>query len=105
MTVSHRDIFLAHLGVSMIEFNRFKMPVHCDNHLDLTRLGRPQFTVLLHYDLYILAKVYDMWSFTSTLSICLDGTVLTHRYSSVGKLVVELAIWSVFNVAESLTNL
>jgi len=51
--------------------------------------------VLLHSDLYILAEVYKVWSFTSTLPICLDGTVLTRRYGSVGKQKAELAIWSV----------
>jgi len=65
---------------------------------------RPWYAVILHSDLYILTEAYDVWSFTSMLPIYLDGTVLTHRYGSVGKQNAELAIWSVFNVTESLTN-
>jgi len=80
------------------------MPVHCNNHMGHTPNRRPWYTVVLHSDLYILTEAYDVWSFTSMLPVCLDGTVLTRRYGSVGKQNAELAIRSVFNVAESLTN-
>jgi hypothetical protein len=61
------------------------MPVHFKIHVDHTQSGRLRFTVLLHSDLYMLAEVCKEWSFISTLPICLDGTVLTCRYGSVGK--------------------
>lgn len=104
MTVSHMDMFLAHLDVVMTDFHKSKYLFTTTFTWAIPPSRRPRYAVTLHSDLYILTEAYDVRSFTSMLPVCLDGTVLTCRFGSVGKQNAELAIWSVFNVAESLTN-
>lgn len=58
------------------------MPVHYNIHMGRTPSGRPQYPVLLHSDLYILTKAYNLLSFTSMHPICLNGMVLTCRWWS-----------------------
>ena len=99
MTFSHKDMFLAHLGVVMTDFHKSKRLFTATITWAL-----PHLQGLNMQSYSVLTEAYDVWSFTSMLPIYLDGTVLTRRYGSMGKQNAELAIWSVFNVAESLMN-
>jgi len=101
MSVSHVDMFLAHLGLVMTDFHKSKWLFNATVTRAIPQLEGPD---MQSYSTLICTYLLKPMICTSMLPICLDGTVLTRGYGSVGKQNIVLAIWSMFNVAKSLTN-